>query len=102
VIAPYKYQWKRDGENLKNGNNKSYTTPPLRPEDFKAKYSVQIFGQDKIELSDEVTINEMVLHVDPITNVTTFTPVAKGTPVTNSAAPVPPFVPAPVKPLGAK
>ena len=47
VIAPYKYQWKRDGVNLVHGNNKSYTTPPLRPEDFKAKYSVQIFGQDK-------------------------------------------------------
>jgi len=79
VIAPYKYQWKRNGENLVHGNNKSYTTPPLKPEDFKAKYSVQIFGQDKIESSDEVVINDKLVFatIGPGTSA----PMVKGTPV---------------------
>jgi hypothetical protein len=103
VIAPYKYQWKRNGENLRNGNNKSYTTPPLKPEDFKAKYSVQIFGQDKIESSDEVVINDAVQHLDPITNRTIGAKTGfMGVKVVKpfSTKPIPPYQAAPAKPLG--
>lgn len=83
LVAPYKYQWKRNGENLVHGNNKSYTTPPLRLEDFKAKYSVQVFGQDKIESSDEVVLNDKMTSLTitdadkgiPAKNVTVIPPV---------------------------
>lgn len=99
VIAPYKYQWKRDGVNLAHGNNKSYTTPPLRPEDFSAKYSVTIFGQDGIETSDEVTINADVKFVHPIAGDSPSAPVVKGTPVVKPfSAPAPASKPFSVKP----
>ena len=68
LIAPYKYQWKKDGVFLTQGNDKSYTTPPLRPLDFKAKFSVVVYGQDKTEESPGVSIDDKVLDVPPIPN----------------------------------
>ena len=91
LIEPYKYQWMRNGANLVHGNNKSYTTPPLRPADFSAKYSVMVYGQNAIETSAEVVIDPKVKHVDPISNAVDQKAIAKGTPV------VKPFS-APVKP----
>lgn len=58
LVAPYKYQWKRNGVYLPQGNDKSYVTPPLRPDDFKAKYSVVVYGQDKTEESAEVMLSQ--------------------------------------------
>src|ERR1017187_5336052 len=60
LIAPYKYQWKRDGVNLVHGSDKTYTTPPLRPEDFTAKYSVTVYGQDAIEESNSIAIRDTI------------------------------------------
>lgn len=91
LIEPYKYQWMRNGAHLVHGNNKSYTTPPLKPEDFSAKYSVTVFGQNAIETSAEVQINPDVKFVAPVSGDSPSAPAAKGTPV------VKPFS-APVKP----
>jgi hypothetical protein len=59
ILEPYRFQWKRNGVFV-GGNNKSYTTPPLRPEDFKAKYSVVVTGQDKTEESDAVLLSDVM------------------------------------------
>lgn len=56
LIAPYRYVWKRNGAFVPSASDKSYVTPPLRPEDFKAKYSVIVYGQDKTEESPEVML----------------------------------------------
>jgi hypothetical protein len=61
LVEPYRFQWKRNGIFV-GGNNKSYTTPPLRPEDFKAKYSVIVHGQDKSEESDAVVLGDVVVR----------------------------------------
>jgi hypothetical protein len=97
LIAPYKYQWMRDGVHLVHGNNKSYTTPPLRPEDFSAKYSVQVFGQNAIETSAEVVIDPTVKYIDPIGAGGPTGTVAKGTPVVKPFSDRP-VTPVPVKP----
>lgn len=60
LVAPYRYQWKRNGVFLPQGNDKSYVTPPLRPDDFKAEYSVVVYGQDKTEESAEVMLSQAV------------------------------------------
>jgi hypothetical protein len=60
LLEPYRYQWKRNGVHI-GKNEKSYTTPPLRPEDFKAKYSVVVHGQDKTEESAEVLLSEVAM-----------------------------------------
>ena len=59
LVEPHRFQWKRNGVYV-GGNNKSYTTPPLRPEDFKAKYSVVVTGQDNTEESDVVVLGDVV------------------------------------------
>jgi hypothetical protein len=100
LIEPYKYQWMRNGVNLVHGNNKSYTTPPLKPADFSAKYSVTVYGQNAIETSAEVVIDANVKHVDPITNQsvaakTGFLGVPVSKPFSDKPLPPKPF---PVKP----
>ena len=97
LIEPYKYQWMRNGANLVHGNNKSYTTPPLKAADFSAKYSVTVYGQNAIETSAEVVIDPKVKHVDPITNAPgQANPGFLGTPVVKpfSDKPIPPLPPA--------
>ena len=79
LVEPYKYQWKRNGVPV-GGSNKSYQTPPLKPDDFKAKYSVTVWGLNTTETSAEVMIGD--------------NPVVVATPA-KPAAPPPP--PAPVK-----
>lgn len=67
LVAPYLFQWKRNGVHV-GGNHKSYTTPPLRPDDFKAKYSVLVYGQDKTEESPPVVMNANMTDPTPITD----------------------------------
>ena len=77
LIEPYRFQWKRNGVFV-GRNEKTYTTPPLRPEDFKAKYSVVVTGQDKTEESAEVLLSDVALKPSLAPKPTT------------SAAPAPP------------
>lgn len=66
LVAPYKYHWKKDGAFIPGAPSaKTYTTPPLQQQDLRAKFSVLVFGQDKIEESDGVALNDKI--ADPIT-----------------------------------
>lgn len=69
LIAPYRYQWKKDGAYIAGAPSaKSYSTPPLRTEDLRAKFSVMVFGQDKTEESDGVALNTKVADTLTISN----------------------------------
>ena len=59
LAAPYKYHWKKNGAFIAGApSGKTYTTPPLREEDLKAKFSVMVFGQASMEESESVSIKE--------------------------------------------
>lgn len=47
IASPYKYHWKRNGDLIGGaGSAPSYTTHPLRQQDFSNRYSVIVFGRD--------------------------------------------------------
>jgi hypothetical protein len=59
LVAPYNYIWKRNGVPIPGAQSaKTYTTPPARPEDFRAKYSVMVIGQDTSEESNALALDE--------------------------------------------
>jgi len=61
LVAPYKFHWKKDGAFIGGAPSaKSYTTPPLKQEDLRAKFSVLVFGQDRVEESDALALNEKI------------------------------------------
>jgi hypothetical protein len=71
LVAPWKYQWKRNGVFLTNGNEKCYVTPPLKPDDYKAKYSVVVYGQDTTEESPGTMLPAVAAK--PVSTVPTAT-----------------------------
>lgn len=69
LVAPYRYSWKKDGAFIAGAPSaKSYTTPPLRQEDLRAKFSVMVFGQDKTEESDSMALNANIPDAVTIPN----------------------------------
>jgi len=87
LIEPYRFQWKRNGVFV-GRNEKSYTTPPLRPEDYKAKYSVMVWGQDKMEESAEIVLADAIAKppVKPVTpSASTSTGSSAGSAVSDAA-----------------
>lgn len=49
IPSPYKFHWKRNGALIGGaGSAPSYTTHPLRQQDFGNRYSVVVFGRDGI------------------------------------------------------
>ena len=56
VVAPYRYQWKRNGRLVGGSQWVSYQTPPLTTEDMTAEWSVVVHGQDVTEESDPVVL----------------------------------------------
>jgi hypothetical protein len=58
LVAPYNYLWKKNGVLIPGAPSaKTYTPPPMRSEDFRAKYSVMVLGQDKMEESDSIILD---------------------------------------------
>lgn len=54
LVAPYRYHWMKNGVIIGGApSDKTYTTPPLRPEDIGADYQVKVWGQGSFEMSGE-------------------------------------------------
>jgi hypothetical protein len=69
LIAPYKYLWKKDGAYIAGAPSaKTYTTPPMRTEDMRAKFSVVVYGQDKMEESDGIALNDKIADTVTVAN----------------------------------
>ena len=60
LVAPWKYQWMRNGVHIGGSQAASYSTPPLQTADLTAKYSVTVWGQNTAETSEEVTLGQPV------------------------------------------
>jgi hypothetical protein len=66
LVAPYRYQWKKDGAYIAGAPSaKTYSTPPLQQLDMRAKFSVIVYGQDASEESDAIALNDKI--PDPVT-----------------------------------
>jgi hypothetical protein len=72
IKQPYRWHWMKDGKVIGGSNSAaSYQTPPVRLEDFGAKYSVTIWGRDgAVETSAEVTLSKEAPQPAPAEQIT--------------------------------
>lgn len=69
LIAPYRYQWKKDGVFIAGaGSSKSYTTPPLSNADFRAVFSCTVWAQNGIEEATGIALNAAMADPTTISN----------------------------------